>query len=114
MYKTCFEYPHIREYHAGMPGRISWHCPKLMKILGKRFAICNMGTRPKICPLLKKKGVNKVEIKENECKIYYCVKEKILPFEKQLIKLFKDNGFRCWASGYGYGVRDLCFKKGKK
>lgn len=56
-----------------------------------------------------------MEIKENEVKVYYKVKDKFLPFEKKLIKLFKDNGYKCWASGLGVcdGVRDLCFEKKK-
>ena len=54
-------------------------------------------------------------LKENECRVYYKVKDKFLPFEKELKKLFKDNGFKCWASGYDTcdGIRDLCFEKKK-
>ena len=54
-----------------------------------------------------------MEIRENECKIFYKAKEIYLPFEEELIKLFKDNGFKCWASGYDLedGIRDLCFDK---
>jgi len=62
------------------------------------------------------KGRGKMIIlKENECRVYYKVKDKFLPFEKELKKLFKDNGFKCWASGFGLcdGVRDLCFEKKK-
>ena len=54
-----------------------------------------------------------MELKRNEVKIYCNVESKFLLFEKELIKLFKDNGFKCWASGYGCGVRDLCFEKKK-
>lgn len=56
-----------------------------------------------------------MELKDNECRIYYKGKEKFLSFEKKLIKLFKDNGFKCWASGYDMcdGIRDLCFEKKK-
>ena len=50
-----------------------------------------------------------MELKNNELKIFYSVKEKILPFEKELIELLKSKGFKFWASGYGCGVRDLCF-----
>ena len=55
-------------------------------------------------------------LKENECRVYYKVKEKFLPFEKELEQLFKDNGFERWASGYDMcgGIRDLCFEKKKK
>ena len=28
--------------------------PKITKIIGKYFYICNMGTRPRMCPLLKR------------------------------------------------------------
>jgi len=54
-----------------------------------------------------------IELKENECRIYYKGKERFLPFEKELKKLFKNNGFKCWASGFDLcdGVRDLCFEK---
>jgi len=57
-----------------------------------------------------------MELKENECKVYYKGKKKFLPFEKELKQLFKDNGFKCWASGYDMcdGIRDLCFKKEKE
>lgn len=56
MYKTCFECPHIREYHAGRPGRVSWYCYKLTKMIGsgKVWFLDKMGNRPKICPLLKR------------------------------------------------------------
>lgn len=65
MYKTCFECPHIREYHPGR-GRTSWVCPKLTKIIGKYFFICGMGTRPKICPLLKRNKRGKEERNERK------------------------------------------------
>jgi len=54
-----------------------------------------------------------MELKENECRIYYKGKERFLPFEKELKQLFKDNGFKCWASGFDMcdGIRDLCFDK---
>ena len=53
-----------------------------------------------------------MELKENECRIYYKTEERLLPFEKELKQLFKDNGFKFWASGFGCdGVRDLCFDK---
>ena len=54
-----------------------------------------------------------IELKEGECRVYYKLGEKFLPFEKELEKLFKDNGFERWASGFGLcdGVRDLCFEK---
>jgi len=54
MYKTCFECPHIKI--KDQRGRAMFYCPKLTKILGKYFFIDKMGHRPKICPLLKKKG----------------------------------------------------------
>ncbi len=56
-----------------------------------------------------------MELKEGECKVYYKSDEKFLSFEKELIKLFKANGFERWASGYDMcsGVRDLCFDKKK-
>jgi hypothetical protein len=54
-----------------------------------------------------------LEFKENECRIYYKGKDKFLPFEKELKQLFRDNGFKCWASGFDFcdGIRDLCFDK---
>ena len=56
-----------------------------------------------------------MELKRNEVRIYCNVESKFLKFEKELIKLFKDNGFKCWASGYDLtnGIRDLCFEKKK-
>lgn len=75
MYKTCFECPHIREYHAGMPGRTSWYCPKLTKILGKHFIIDKMGHRPKICPLLKR---NKLSISFRNLKCPKGFAEKVI------------------------------------
>ena len=54
-----------------------------------------------------------MEIKEDECIIQYNIKEKILKFEKELRELFKSNGFRFTGSGYGCGVRDLCFRRNK-
>ena len=57
-----------------------------------------------------------MQIRENECKVYYKGKEKFLPFEKELKQLFEKNDFKCWASGFDMcdGVRDLCFDKKKK
>jgi len=54
-----------------------------------------------------------MELKENECRIYYKGEERFLPFEKELEQLFNDNGFERWASGFDMcdGVRDLCFDK---
>lgn len=52
-----------------------------------------------------------MEVREEECIIQYKVKEKVLKFEKELIQLFKDNGFKFTGSGYGCGIRDICFKK---
>jgi len=57
-------------------------------------------------------------LKENECRVYYKIKytnNRLLPFEKELKKLFEDNGFKMWASGYDLtdGIRDLCFEKKK-
>jgi len=63
--------------------------------------------------LKKEMEEKKMELKDNECRIYYKGKERFLPFEKELEKLFKDNGFERWASGYDMqdGIRDLCFDK---
>lgn len=55
-----------------------------------------------------------MEVRENECIVQYSVKEKVLKFEENLIKLFKKNSFRFTGSGYGCGIRDLCFKKKEK
>ena len=54
-----------------------------------------------------------MELKQNECRIYYKVRGRFLKFEKELKQLFKDNGFKIWASGFDLtnGVRDLCFEK---
>ena len=54
-----------------------------------------------------------IKLKENECRVYYKVKDKFLPFEKELEQLFEKNGFKCWASGFDLcgGIRDLCFIK---
>ena len=54
-----------------------------------------------------------IKLKEGECRVYYKGKEKFLPFEKELEKLFEEHGFKCWASGYDLcdGIRDLCFEK---
>lgn len=54
-----------------------------------------------------------MEVRKNECIIQYNVKERVLKFDKQIIKLFEDNGFKFTGSGYGCGIRDLCFKKEK-
>lgn len=56
-----------------------------------------------------------IKLKDNECRIYYKVKGRLLTFEKELKQLFEDNGFKCWASGFDLsdGVRDLCFGKKK-
>jgi hypothetical protein len=53
------------------------------------------------------------ELRENECRIYYKTKKTFLSFEKELKQLFKDNGFKMWASGFDVcdGTRDLCFEK---
>ena len=59
MYKNCFECPNIREHNPGKPGRTSYYCPKLTKLLGATFFIDKMGHRPKICPLLKRGLKNK-------------------------------------------------------
>ena len=56
-----------------------------------------------------------MELKEGECRIYYKVKERLLPFEKELEELFEKNGWHRWASGFGCdGDRDLAFDKVKK
>ena len=55
-----------------------------------------------------------MELKENECKIYYLGGTgRFLPFEKGLKQLFEDNGWEMWASGFNVcdGIRDLCFEK---
>lgn len=56
-----------------------------------------------------------MKLKENECRIYYSLKgkSKFLPFEEELTKLFEDNGFERWASGFDMcdGIRDICFEK---
>jgi len=56
-----------------------------------------------------------MELKENECRVYYKGKERFLPFEKELEKLFNKYGFKRWASGFDLcdGIRDLCFEKKK-
>ena len=56
-----------------------------------------------------------IKLKENECRVYCKVKERLLPFEKELEKLFKKNGFKMWASRFNLcdGIRDLCFEKKK-
>ena len=54
-----------------------------------------------------------MEVREDECIIQYSIKEKVLKFEKELRELFTDNGFRFTGSGYGCGIRDICFKKVK-
>ena len=63
---------------------------------------------------LARKEVKRLILKDDECIIRYKVNEKILEFEKQLIKLFKNNGFRFTGSGYGCKIRDLCFIKENK
>jgi len=52
-------------------------------------------------------------IKDNRCIIQYKGKDRILKFEKELIKLFKDNGFKFIGSGFDMcdRVRDLCFER---
>jgi len=52
-------------------------------------------------------------VKDNGCIIQYKGKNRILKFEKELIKLFKDNGFEFIGSGFDLcdGVRDLCFEE---
>jgi len=57
-----------------------------------------------------------MELKENECRIYYKIKGRFFEFEKELKQLFKNNGFKIWASGFDEtnGVRDLCFEKIKE
>jgi len=52
-------------------------------------------------------------VKDNRCVIQYKGKNRILKFEKQLKKLFKDNGFKFIGSGFDMcdGVRDLCFEE---
>jgi len=52
-------------------------------------------------------------IQDNRCIIQYKGKNRILKFEKELIKLFKDNGFKFIGSGFDMfsGVRDLCFEE---
>ena len=62
MYKTCFECPHIRILNPGSK-RILYHCPKLYSVYGKPFILYWKGTRPRICPLLKR---NKKGRKRNE------------------------------------------------
>ncbi|MBA7571240.1 hypothetical protein ES695_13150 [Candidatus Atribacteria bacterium 1244-E10-H5-B2] len=56
-----------------------------------------------------------IKLKEGECRVYYKVKDKFLPFEKELEKLFKKYGFDRWASGFDLcdGTRDLCFERKK-
>jgi len=52
-------------------------------------------------------------IKDNRCIIQYKGKNRILKFEKQLKKLFEENGFKFIGSGFDMcdGVRDLCFEE---
>ena len=52
-------------------------------------------------------------IKDNRCIIQYKGKNRLLKFEKQLIKLFKDNGFKFIGSGFDMcdGSQDLCFEE---
>jgi len=52
-------------------------------------------------------------IQENRCIIQYKGKNRILKFEKELVKLFRDNDFRFLGSGFDMcdGVRDLCFEE---
>lgn len=52
-------------------------------------------------------------VKEDRCIIQYKVKGRLLKFEKELVKLFKDNGFKFIGSGFDMcgGVRDLCFEE---
>jgi len=52
-------------------------------------------------------------VKDNRCIIQYKVKGRLFKFEKELVKLFKDNGFKFIGSGFDMcdGVRDLCFER---
>lgn len=52
-------------------------------------------------------------VKDNRCIIQYKGKNRLLKFEKELIKLFKDNGFKFIGSGFDMcdRVRDLCFEE---
>jgi len=52
-------------------------------------------------------------IKDNRCIVQYKGKNRLLKFEKELVKLFKDNGFKFIGSGFDMcdGVRDLCFEE---
>jgi len=52
-------------------------------------------------------------VQENRCIIQYKGKNRLLKFEKELVKLFKDNGFKFLGSGFDMcdGVRDLCFEE---
>ena len=60
--------------------------------------------------------MKQLELKENEFRIYYKVKGRLVNFEKELEKLFGEHGYDRWASGYDLinGVRDLCFEKIKE
>lgn len=52
-------------------------------------------------------------VKDNRCIIQYKGKNRLLKFEKELVKLFKVNGFKFLGSGFDIcdGVRDLCFEE---
>ena len=57
-----------------------------------------------------------MKLKENEFRIYYKIKGRLVNFEKELEKLFEKYGYKRWASGYDLnsGVRDLWFEKIKE
>ncbi len=52
-------------------------------------------------------------VQDNRCIIQYKGKNRLLKFEKELVKLFKVNGFKFIGSGFDMcdGVRDLCFEE---
>ena len=55
MYTTCFKCPHIRRLNPNtLRGKTLYHCPKLYIVYNKPFILDWKGTRPKICPLLKR------------------------------------------------------------
>ena len=111
MYKTCFECPHIREYHPGQRGRVSWICPKLTKIIGKYFYICRMGTRSTRCPLLKKNKRGGKEMKEDNGngqevdREKLDIKKKLIDEVINLIKAKRD------TSVYEYPGKDKCLNE---
>jgi len=57
-----------------------------------------------------------LKLKENEFRIYYKIKGRLVNFEKELEKLLEKHEYKRWASGYDLidGVRDLCFEKIKE